>query len=384
MLARALGVTFRQALRSVALTLFPLAFIALFTWATAGSTSGNTSDPIRATAWLWLASHCVPFLLHSQSAISASVQVGQLSQLPLTALLFPLWALRRSFGKVREILPHGFGAQLIFALWYALFATLLALASYSDQVSASIFYVPAFTFLFALAATSTLAASALAYLKFALNGFLALLGVAALIYSVSLAEHWSIVKSIGIVITPGIFGGLLFTLIQILYLPNFAIATLGYLTGAGFTFGAHTQIAPTHFQLNGISAIPALGALPTGKHPLLQYGVALWPIFLIVVILFMSKRVKDFKTRQLDGIATLLLFTALIALFGYLAQGELLTPSLRPVGVQWLRLTEVVGASSIAALICALYLPRLFSHLRPRFGPALSYPFRSNRGDRHE
>ena len=54
MVASALGVSFRQAFRSVSLTLFPLAFIALFTWASAGSTSGNTSDPVRASAWLFL------------------------------------------------------------------------------------------------------------------------------------------------------------------------------------------------------------------------------------------------------------------------------------------------------------------------------------------
>ena len=61
MIARALGVSFRQALRSVALTLFPLAFIALFAWASAGSTTGNTSDPVRASAWLYLGVHLIPF-----------------------------------------------------------------------------------------------------------------------------------------------------------------------------------------------------------------------------------------------------------------------------------------------------------------------------------
>ena len=80
MVARALGVSFRQALRSVALTLFPLAFIALFSWATAGSTSGNTSDPIRASAWLYLGVHLIPFTVPS----------GKLTLLPLLAVLYPM------------------------------------------------------------------------------------------------------------------------------------------------------------------------------------------------------------------------------------------------------------------------------------------------------
>ena len=52
MVQRVLSVSFTQILRVLALLLLPLAFISLIAWATAGSTSGNTSDPIRAAIWL--------------------------------------------------------------------------------------------------------------------------------------------------------------------------------------------------------------------------------------------------------------------------------------------------------------------------------------------
>jgi Family of unknown function (DUF6350) len=363
MVARAFGVCLRQALRSVALTLFPLAFIALFAWATAGSTSGNTSDPMRATGWLWLAAHCVPFYTHSQVGLSSSAQLGKLSILPLSALLFPGWAIRRTFPRVREVLPRGFGVQIIFSLCYAAIAFLIALASYSHQVSASLYLAPIFSFLLALIATTKISESSMIYLKFSLYGLLTLLGISALGFSVSLAAHWSIVKSIDTVITPGIVGGFLYALIQLLYLPNIALAALGYFGGAGFTFGAHTNIAPTHFILHGISAIPALGALPTGKHPLLQYGEVIWPLLIILTLVLINRSVFRFGQRQVEAIVSSALFVVFLAGLGYMASGELLTPSLNRVGVQWARLTVIAAVSAGCALVIGIYLPELVKKL---------------------
>ncbi len=61
MVQRVLAVTFAQALRSAGILLLPLAFITLIAWATAGSTTGTTSDPIRAALWIWLGAHHVHF-----------------------------------------------------------------------------------------------------------------------------------------------------------------------------------------------------------------------------------------------------------------------------------------------------------------------------------
>ena len=81
-MGRILLVTIQQALRSVALTLFPLSFIALFAWSTAGSATGNTSDPIRAAIWLWLGSHLIPFEIFD---------LAQNSDIPSGALSYLTW-----------------------------------------------------------------------------------------------------------------------------------------------------------------------------------------------------------------------------------------------------------------------------------------------------
>ena len=57
---RVLSVSLSHAIRGAALVLLPFAFIALVAWATAGSATGTTTDPIRGAAWIWLGSHHIP------------------------------------------------------------------------------------------------------------------------------------------------------------------------------------------------------------------------------------------------------------------------------------------------------------------------------------
>ena len=63
MFQRVLAVTLAQVVRSISVVLLPIAFLSLIAWATAGSTNGNTSDPVRAAIWLWLGAHHLAFNL---------------------------------------------------------------------------------------------------------------------------------------------------------------------------------------------------------------------------------------------------------------------------------------------------------------------------------
>ena len=82
MVARNFYVTLQQAIRSILIIIFPIAFITLFAWATAGSTYGTTSDPMRAAVWLWLGAHLTPF-----NILSNEVN-GYLAYLPIGAVIF--------------------------------------------------------------------------------------------------------------------------------------------------------------------------------------------------------------------------------------------------------------------------------------------------------
>ena len=102
MFGRVLGTTSAQVARSIAFVLFPISFIALLAWATAGSATGNTGDPLRAALWIWLGAHQVPFSLARPPANIA----GYLSYLPLGAVILPIFAIRSGFNRVIDRLDH--------------------------------------------------------------------------------------------------------------------------------------------------------------------------------------------------------------------------------------------------------------------------------------
>ena len=94
MVERVVGVTLQQVIRSILIILFPLAFITLFAWATAGSTYGSTADPMRAAVWLWLGSHLAPFHITSNEI------TGYLSYLTIGAAILPWLSIRVGYRRV--------------------------------------------------------------------------------------------------------------------------------------------------------------------------------------------------------------------------------------------------------------------------------------------
>lgn len=349
MIARALGISFRQALRSVALTLFPLAFISLFAWAAAGSTTGNTTEPIRTSAWLFLGAHLIPF----------SLPTGKLTVLPLLAVVFPIWAIRRGLPSVEEAFSKINGARIVYALWYALFCELIALASRHQGVEANLYLTPIFALIIALVATVNPNYFRARAFYFAGYLFLIALGIGSIAFAISLGEHWNILKSIAVVIAPGVVGGTLFTLLQLLYLPNIALASLSYLTGIGFSFGAHSIINGHQITLAQVPALPITAALPTGVHRSLIYAVAFWFLFFIILFLLIRREsLSIMKLTKYSFLQGMRIFIVL-ALVTYLSSGELFSNGLNPVGIIWWHFLAYLGIAFFSASMIVLYLPAL-------------------------
>ncbi len=349
MIARALGVSFRQALRSVALTLFPLAFISLFSWASAGSTTGNTSDPVRASAWFFLGAHLIPF----------GMPAGKLTVLPLLAVIYPMWALRRGLPDVESAFSNLNGARLVYSFWYAMLSELLALASMYHGISANLYLTPVLTFLISMVATSKFTQTRNRTFYFSLYLFAIALGCGALAFAFSLYGHWAEMKSISVILSGGVVGGVLVTLLQLLYLPNIALSALSYLTGIGFSFGSHSAINLSHVTLGQVPALPFVSAMPTGIHKELNYALGFWVLFFIVIFVFVQRGEKTFlqivRNSTVQG-ARLFLMIGAIA---YFSAGELLTGALNPVGVIWWRFLAYLAVAFLAASILALHLPAL-------------------------
>lgn len=362
MLARALLISFQQALRSIALTLFPLAFIALFAWATAGSSTGNTTDPIRASIWLWLGAHLIPFNLY----LPPSFDAGLLSLLPLGAAIFPFLAMRSGLARTAQALGKVRPARVFFTLWYLVFASLAILLSRTSDIKPSLIYGPIFVLLLALFAMINVKSSIFIPFRFSAHLFSGLLGLALIVYGISLASHFHIVKSLTIVLQPGWVGGVLLLLGQILYLPNLALYSLSYLIGFGFSVGAGTQISPTAFTINQIPAIPLLGGLPTGKHPLYLLALLLFTLASIAISVAVLHRQQELRERIREFMVLILAGSALLAVLSFISSGTLLTKALAPVGITIWQLPAAFAGAQITFLFLVLLVPTGISHLRNR------------------
>ena len=143
---RVLSVSLSHVFRSAAFLLLPFSFIALIAWATAGSASGSTTDPIRGAVWIWLGAHHIPF----QLALPPTGLAGYLTYLPLGGVLLPFLAIRSAFARAIDRLSGYFhdinGVRIIFSVMYALLVTVLAFISRSTAVTPQWYLAPLIAF----------------------------------------------------------------------------------------------------------------------------------------------------------------------------------------------------------------------------------------------
>ena len=154
-----------------------------------------------------------------------------------------------------------------------------------------------------------------------------LLGVSFIVVSVLIFINFSQVRTITTSLQPGIFGGVLLLFLNILYLPNAAIAGASYFSGTGLAVGAGTLISPHSYSLGEIPALPLLGVLPVGREPLALIGI----LFFVGLGAILGYLTANFDIR---AIAQSYLFTVVgLVLLGYLASGSLITAEMGAMGV---------------------------------------------------
>jgi Family of unknown function (DUF6350) len=355
MFQRVLGVTLVQVVRSISLVLLPIAFLSLIAWATAGSTNGNTSDPIRAAVWLWLGAHHLAFNL----TVSQGAAAGWLTYLPLGALIFPIMAMRSGFKRSIERLDSDYQsvalARTLFVSLYAILTAAIAFFVTTDSIKPVWYLTPLITIPIAtisvLSAERRKISSQPIYL--ATRILAALLGVAFLVLGVSLLVNLGTVKNLTQVLQPGILGGLLLLILNILYLPNAAVAAIGYFAGVGFGVGTGTMVAPLSYRVPEIPALPILGALPTGKFQ--------WALIAILLFVAAGVALTSWTLNQRPEVLWQS-FTLILIAIGFIcwaASGSLMTAALSAVGVSIWKVTLAVGTEMAIGIGLARVLPRL-------------------------
>ena len=355
MLQRVLAVTLGQVVRSIALVLLPISFLSLIAWATAGSVNGNTTDPMRGALWIWLGAHHLPFSLSLPPAGTS----GLLSYLPLGSILFPVLAIRNGFARSMEKLDDDVSlisiTRIAFTVEYTLIAMLFAYLSATDAVQPQWYLAP--IIILPLATMTTFSVGRRLVISqailFSSRAIALLLGISSIIFGIAILTNLSMVQNLTQVLQPGILGGFLLLLINILYIPNAVVATLSYLAGSGFAIGSGTLVAPWSHRLFEIPAIPLLGAVPAEK--------TMWHLFFISIIIavgaLMTTWTIQLSTRTL--IQSYFLSCAIILLLAFFSSGALITNILDSVGVSPWKFPLVIGAELGLGIVLTIFVPRI-------------------------
>lgn len=355
MFGRVLVVTLTQVLRSVAVVLLPTSFIALIAWATAGSATGNTGDPLRAALWIWLGAHQIPFSLK----IPPGDIPGLLSYLPLGAIAIPVLTIRSGIARVFDRLDSDVSllpmARILFALIYTSIGTIFAFFAASKIILPKWYLAPFFLLPITLISIATVGRRLIfgPALLYGTRIICLLLGIASLVLAISLVTNIEQMKNLTIALEPGVFGGLLLLILNILYIPNAVVATLGYFSGTGFAIGSESIISPISFHLDLIPAFPLLAAVPAQSYPFAMFGIAI-VIFsgalLTVWTIALSTRVL------IQSLAASILTCAVIAVA---ASGALITDAMSAVGVSPWKFTVSIGVELIIGALLGFYAPRI-------------------------
>lgn len=368
-MTRTLLVAAQQAVRSITLILLPLAFISLVTWATAGSSTGNTADPLRAAIWFFLIAHHIPLDLSlSNEAIS-----GNLTFFPIGALLIPYFAIRSAYKRILASSDtHTFIERrsyvIALAFSYAVIGTVISFFALGSTVRTPLYVV--FPFLFLVASLSGFIASNLLPehglqfpwqrgLRVAWISLVALIGCGGLIFTLSLTWHFSTVLDLTQVIEPGFFGGLAFLAVQILYLPNFAVAALSFIAGSGVVVGQGTWLNPFVHRIAEIPAIPLLGGLPVNTYPFSAIAVLLLVGCGYFAASYGVRTYSDAAEQKRFFLAAsgfIFLFTLIAA---RASSGELLSNNLSAVGPHWWLMPIFVTVEFAFGIGVCLFIPKI-------------------------
>ena len=139
---------------------------------------------------------------------------------------------------------------------------------------------------------------------------------------------------------------MLLLLLNILYLPNAAVALASYAAGSGFAVGAGTLVSPWWRHTDQLPVFPLLGILPTQRHPLLIASA----IFFVAIGALLAHWTLNSGIKLL--LQSALFLAVLIVIVSYLSSGSLMTTEMGAFGVSiWKFGLVAISEISIGAAI---------------------------------
>lgn len=357
MFQRVLAVNISQVIRSIFLVLLPIAFMALIAWATAGSASGDTTDPVRAAIWIYLGAHHIPF-----SVSLSSGAAGYFSYLPIGALVLPVFAIRSSFNRGLSKLHGDFHfinqVRLTFSIIYTIIITIFSFLSGTSEVRSTWYFAPLFAF--AISYFTTLTCGVRRKISQALlistRALALLMGTSTIALSILIFVNLPEMRRVTTILEPGIFGGTLLFLLSLFYLPNFAVAAMSYFSGAGFAIGTGTLISPLTRTIGDIPAFPLLATTPTTSSK--------WTLLAIVLFIATGASIAVIAGTQKTLMQSFTITTLCLLLLTYLASGSLVTDSMGAVGVSIWKTTLIIVIELALGAALVIFTPLIWSRRR--------------------
>lgn len=280
-------------------------------WSMAGFAATQVDFIARLGGQAWLALHGVPLRLTLESPTSsADTLTGTFWFLPWGLVLLPLylgWRAGRRLARasyrdqIWQPLAGGAGAYALFCLvtsllvpsesvainplWGTLIPTVLmvaALLTGARREAGSWGRLIGVDLAERIASWSQASRWAGSYawslVRAGFVGLMASFGLAAVLLSVQVGLHWADIAQVYQQVDAGIWGGTALTAVQLGSVPNLAMWTLAWSTGAGFSLGEGSVVSPLQAAVGPQPAIPVLAAVPVGLDPAWSWLFLLLPV----------------------------------------------------------------------------------------------------------
>jgi hypothetical protein len=180
-----------------------------------------------------------------------------------------------------------------------------------------------------------------------------LLGFGFLIYTIAFFTNFGQATLITEVLAPGIFGSILLLILNLLYLPNVALAAISYVSGAGFAVGAGTHLSPITQDIGQIPALPLLAALPVDSNK--------WLLLFSIVIIALGALLGYWTVslQERTSWQSFFILMVMLTLLAYFASGSLITQAMGAVGVSIWQFILAVGSQLFIGLLAFKFIPRM-------------------------
>ena len=251
--------------------LLACAAVAVVGWLAASF--GGASGAVRAGAAVWLVAH----------KAGATFGGGSVTVAPLGLTLFLAWCLYRAGRFTARVSAADKTGELalasgVLAVTYGLAALFIALLTSDNSVKVSPWsaFLGAATLAIVAGTAGVLVESGAAAdiadatptglrdaVPAAAAAVLSIVAIAALLYAVILAIHFSRVTSMLELLDAGPVGSVVLFAICLMLLPNVLLYVVAFLAGPGFQLGVGTSIAPTGVDVGNLPALPLLAAVPS-------------------------------------------------------------------------------------------------------------------------